>query len=103
MEHGSPWQAVHSGCVGHIWEGGELVHIIPVAVCVVYTAVIVTKGADNPKLQDCIIQGAGLHAGGREILIVKEFNGHIEDLDIHENTNGKMLLPMADQLGTECG
>lgn len=61
-------------------------------------AVIGTKGVVNPKLRDCVIQDAGFHVDGREILIVGDFSGHIEDLDGHEDTNGKMLLSMADQL-----
>lgn len=63
-------------------------------------AVVGARGADNPKLRDCIImQNAVLHAAGRKILMMGEFDDYIEDLYGHEDTNQKILLFMADQLG----
>lgn len=58
------------------------------------------REANNPGIVGTIAKEAKIHETTREIVIVGDFNEHIE-LDGHEDMNGRQLLTLAEQLGLD--
>lgn len=91
------WQSVESDCVDHMWALGDVLGR-PTAVCVAYMAVGSKQHDANTQLADCIHRDAKVMAADRQIIIVGDFNGHINELDGFTDQNGQLMLQMSDKM-----
>lgn len=96
----SSWQRVNRTCQDHLWVTGELLKS-PVAVCVIYLAVGSAREDENQAIMSCVVKDAMAIGGGKSILIMGDFNGHIAELDGWEDSNGRRLLKIAEELQLE--
>ncbi|KAH7932191.1 hypothetical protein HPB52_024832 [Rhipicephalus sanguineus] len=96
----SAWKKLDSPCVEHMWVEGYL-QGLPVLVGVVYFAVSAGADAGNSSMAQCIREDVARWASHREVLIMGDFNGHLQALDGFQDTNGELLLTLARTLALE--
>ncbi|KAH7943126.1 hypothetical protein HPB52_005621 [Rhipicephalus sanguineus] len=77
-----------------MWVEGYL-QGLPVLVGVVYFAVSAGADAGNSSMAQCIREDVARWASHREVLIMGDFNGHLQALDGFQDTNGELLLTLA--------
>ncbi|KAH7943549.1 hypothetical protein HPB52_009205 [Rhipicephalus sanguineus] len=96
----SAWKKLDSPWVEHMWVEGYL-QGLPVLVGVVYFAVSAGADAGNSSMAQCIREDVARWASHREVLIMGDFNGHLQALDGFQDTNGELLLTLARTLALE--
>ncbi|KAH7977810.1 hypothetical protein HPB49_003685 [Dermacentor silvarum] len=96
---GSTWTPLEDSCVEHTWLSGYI-HATPVLACVVYLGVSSNQHSENSVVR-CIRHDIERWGHSREVLILGDFNGHIQELDGYTDHNGKLLLEMAQELSLE--
>lgn len=97
---GSTWTPIDSCCAEHTWMVGH-VHATPVLACVVYLSVAPNQHSENTNIVHCIRQDIERWGQGHEVLILGDFNGHIQELDGYTDHNGRLLLEMTQELSLE--
>lgn len=97
---GSTWTPLEDSCVEHTWLSGYI-HATPVLACVVYLGVSSNQHSENTNVVRCIRHDIERWGHSREVLILGDFNGHIQELDGYTDHNGKLLLEMAQELSLE--
>ncbi|KAH7986498.1 hypothetical protein HPB52_024913 [Rhipicephalus sanguineus] len=97
---GSTWTPIDSCCAEHTWMVGH-VHATPVLACVVYLSIAPNQHSENTNIVHCIRQDIERWGQGHEVLILSDFNGHIQELDGYTDHNGRLLLEMTQELSLE--
>ncbi|KAH7942051.1 hypothetical protein HPB49_020103 [Dermacentor silvarum] len=97
---GSTWTPLEDSCVEHTWLSGYI-HATPVLACVVYLGVSSNQHSENTNVVRCIRHDIERWGHSREVLILGDFNGHIQELDGYTDHNGKLVLEMAQELSLE--
>lgn len=89
------WTRVRMQCQEHMWVTGHLAGS-KVALGVVYLR---TGGheAENAQICACIREDLRALRQQHEVLLVGDFNGHLEDLDGRMDANERLLLGLASQ------
>ncbi|KAH7985355.1 hypothetical protein HPB49_026464 [Dermacentor silvarum] len=91
---------VDGDCADHLWAIGDVLGR-PTAICVLYLSVDNKQRIANGQLAECIRADARTLAAGKQCIIVGDFNGHLNELDGFTDSNGQLLLQMAEDLQLE--
>lgn len=94
---GSSWEEIPCACSEHLWVSGNLIDV-PTAVGVVYLTVTRGHHEGNAEVMRCIADEVHRWADSKEVLLIGDFNGHIQPLDGFQDSNGELLLQTADAL-----
>ncbi|KAH7954486.1 hypothetical protein HPB49_019141 [Dermacentor silvarum] len=97
---GTDWRRVNCSCTEHMWVEGYL-QGLPVLVGVAYFAVSAGTHAGNSGMTQCIVEDVTRWATQREVLIMGDFNGHLQALDGFQDANGELLMTLAHTLALD--
>ncbi|KAH6924587.1 hypothetical protein HPB50_019625 [Hyalomma asiaticum] len=81
-------------------DSGELLGM-PVILGVVYLSVARVEDVGNCQIVECIKKDVIRWAEGKQVLLMGDFNGHIQPLDGHQDVNGSLLVQLAEDLSLE--
>lgn len=97
---GTSWTRLDCPCSEHMWATGDILGI-PVLLGVAYLAVDRGHNTGNAQVMQCIREDVGRWAADKEVLLLGDFNGHIQPLDGYQDPNGDLMLQTAQQLSLE--
>ncbi|KAH7947161.1 hypothetical protein HPB52_007928 [Rhipicephalus sanguineus] len=97
---GTSWTMLECTCSEHVWVSGDILGI-PVLLRVVYHAVDLGHNEGNVHIRCCIKDDARRWTTEKEVLLVGDFNGHIQPLDGFQNPNSDLLLYTVQELSME--
>ncbi|KAH7946585.1 hypothetical protein HPB52_001620 [Rhipicephalus sanguineus] len=98
--NGSTWVPMAGSCEEHMWISGSIVGI-PVLVGVVYLTVVRGQHDGNDRVIQCIIEDVKRWTPQYEILLLGDFNGHIQCIDGYQNRNGELMIRCTRELSLE--
>lgn len=84
----------------HLWAIGDVLGM-PTAICVLYLSVDNKQCIANGQLVECLHADAQTLTAGKQCIIVVDFNGHLNKLDGFMDSNGQLLLQIAEDLQLE--
>lgn len=94
------WMQLSTSCSEHMWVAGSILGD-QVLVSVVYLTVARGQHDGNDRTMRCIAEDVKRWATDRQVLLLGDFNGHIEPIDGYQDRNGELLLCCAQELRLE--
>lgn len=83
------WKKLEGSCKEHMWMTGDIVDM-PVLVAVLYFSVDPGQNAENRRITQCIAEDIQRWGFNREVLIMGDFNGHVQSIDGFQDHNGEL-------------
>ncbi|XP_037557960.1 uncharacterized protein LOC119435064 [Dermacentor silvarum] len=74
---------------------------MPVIVAVLYLSVDRGQNVENHDIIQCITEDVGRWGSNREVLVMGDFNGHVQLIDGYQDRNGGLMLQLAERLSLE--
>ncbi|KAH6945254.1 hypothetical protein HPB50_007682 [Hyalomma asiaticum] len=97
----SAWVPMAGSCEEHLWVSGSIPGI-PVLVGVVYlTATRGHHDGNDRVILQCIIEDIKRWAPHYEILLLGDFNGHIQCIDGYQDRNGELMIRCSQELSLD--
>lgn len=84
------WTRLEAPCNEHMWISGELLGM-PVLVGVVYLSVARAEDTENCYTIECIKRYVIRWVIGKQVLLMGDFNGHIQPLYGYQDVNGYLV------------
>ncbi|KAH6946067.1 hypothetical protein HPB50_011429 [Hyalomma asiaticum] len=94
------WKKLEGSCKEHMWMTGDILDM-PVIVAVLYFSVDPGQNAENRLIAQCIAEDIQRWGFNRGVLIMGDFNGHVQSIDGFQDHNGELMLQLADTLSLE--
>lgn len=94
------WKKLEGSCKEHIWMTGDILDM-PVLVAVLYFSVDPGQKAENRRIAQCIAEDIQQWGFNREVLIIGDFNRHVQSIDGFQDHNGELMLHLADTFSLE--
>ncbi|KAH9377410.1 hypothetical protein HPB48_016787 [Haemaphysalis longicornis] len=92
---GTSWTRIDCPCSEHKWVTGDIL-VLPVLLGVAYLAV-----DRDHNMGNCIREDVDRWVADKEVLLLGDFNGHIQPLDGLQDPNGDLMLQAAQELSLE--
>lgn len=96
----SNWKKLAASCKEHMWMTGAILGM-PVLVAVLYFSVDPGQNAENRCIAQCIAEDIQRWGSNREVLIMGDFNGHVQSIDGFQDHNGALMLQLAETFSLE--
>lgn len=94
---GSQWVHLSSSCANHTWVAG-CIHNIHVIACAVYLGVSSDQRTENSEVVQCIKHDIERWGRGKQVMLLGDFNAHIQELDGYTDHNGALVQSLSDEL-----
>lgn len=94
------WEPLNGACENHKWVTGRI-HNAEVIACVVYLGVSHEHYSENVGIARCIREDIQRWGRDKEVLLLGDFNGHIQELDGYLDHNGGLMQALAEDLELE--
>ncbi|KAH7980847.1 hypothetical protein HPB49_019628 [Dermacentor silvarum] len=97
---GNIWTKLEGPCNEHMWLAGSILGM-PVIMAVLYLSVDRGQNVENQDIIQCIAEHVGCWGSNREVLVMGDFNGHVQLIDGYQDRNGGLMLQLAERLSLE--
>ncbi|KAH6930015.1 hypothetical protein HPB50_007961 [Hyalomma asiaticum] len=94
------WKQLQGDCREYMWIAGKILNIL-VLTGVVYLSVTQELDTNNCQIMKCIRDDVARWGVEKEVLLIGDFNGHIQPLDGYQNVNRSFMLQLAEELSLE--